>query len=63
MLDAGAPRRLESFVNGEWQAGQGDGQPLLDAATGAVHAHVGSQGLDFAGALEFAHDRARRCGR
>ncbi len=57
MLDAGAPRRLESFVNGEWQAGQGDGQPLLDAATGAVHAHVGSQGLDFAGALEFAHDR------
>ena len=47
------PRRLQSYLSGHWQAGQGEGSPLRDAATGEVVAHVGSEGLDLAGALDY----------
>ncbi len=47
------PRRLASYVSGAWTAGKGEGQPLLDAATGEVVALIDSKGLDFADALNY----------
>lgn len=48
------PRRLQSYVMGEWQDGQGAGRAIANAATGVTHAFIGSDGLDFAGALDWA---------
>ncbi|MCT4371401.1 phenylacetic acid degradation bifunctional protein PaaZ [Yangia mangrovi] len=57
MLDTGrTARRLESYVQGAWRAGEGAGKPLANAATGAVHAYIGSDGLDFAGALDWGRE-------
>ena len=42
-----APRRLESYVHGAWTAGKGEGQPLLDAATGETVALIEFQGSRF----------------
>lgn len=47
------PRRLNSYLCGAWLPGAGEGKPLRDAATGEVVALIGSEGLDFAGALDF----------
>ncbi|PQV53791.1 oxepin-CoA hydrolase/3-oxo-5,6-dehydrosuberyl-CoA semialdehyde dehydrogenase [Defluviimonas denitrificans] len=47
-----APRRLESYVCGGWTPGSGDGQTLLDAATGVPVATIDSRGLDFAAVLD-----------
>jgi len=44
-------RRLESYVEGAWRRGDGEGQPVLNAATGKVHALIGTEGLDFKAAL------------
>ncbi len=57
-MDATArtPRRLESYLCGEWQRGAGDGALLRDAATGAPVATIGSDGLDFAAALDFGRE-------
>mgnify|MGYP001794278065 CR=1 FL=1 len=44
-------RRLESYVEGAWRRGDGEGQPVLNAATGNVHALIGTAGLDFKAAL------------
>jgi oxepin-CoA hydrolase/3-oxo-5,6-dehydrosuberyl-CoA semialdehyde dehydrogenase len=44
-------RRLESYVEGAWRRGDGEGQPVLNAATGDVHALIGTEGLDFKAAL------------
>jgi oxepin-CoA hydrolase / 3-oxo-5,6-dehydrosuberyl-CoA semialdehyde dehydrogenase len=51
------PRRLESFVLGRWQAGKGAGKPLAAAATGETIAFIGSDGLDFKGALEYGREK------
>ncbi len=53
-----APRRLESYVLGHWVAGQRDGQPLRDAATGRVVATIDSTGVDFAASLAYGRDVA-----
>lgn len=45
------PRDLESFVGGRWTRGTGEGQVLLNAATGAPVARIDSTGVDFAEAL------------
>ncbi|MEB8386470.1 phenylacetic acid degradation bifunctional protein PaaZ [Rhodobacteraceae bacterium KMM 6894] len=55
-----APRRLESYVSGEWTRGAKDGVPLLDAATGAPVALIDSSGIDFAAALEWGRDKGGR---
>lgn len=49
-------RRLESYVGGAWRQGDGDGWPVLNAATGEVHALIGTEGLDFKGALEWGRE-------
>ncbi|RMC35604.1 phenylacetic acid degradation bifunctional protein PaaZ [Paracoccus alkanivorans] len=57
MLDHGrTARRLESYVQGAWRAGAGAGKPLANAATGQTHAVISSEGLDFAGALEWGRE-------
>lgn len=57
MLDSGEPRRLESYLSGAWRAGQGEGRPLANAATGKAHARIGAEGLDLAEALEWGRAR------
>ena len=40
--------KLQSYAQGKWVAGDGEGAALRDATTGTVVAHASSQGLDFA---------------
>ena len=56
MLDTQS-RRLQSYLKGDWQTGKGDGKPLADAATGETVAYIGSDGLDFTGALDYGRDK------
>jgi oxepin-CoA hydrolase/3-oxo-5,6-dehydrosuberyl-CoA semialdehyde dehydrogenase len=51
-----APRRLESYVGGQWVRGSRDGTLLLNAATGSPVALIDSTGVDFAGALAYGRD-------
>ena len=51
-------RRLESYVCGQWTPGAKEGQPLLDASTGELVAHIDSSGLNFAEVLEFGRSVA-----
>ncbi len=46
--------KLEHYVQGRWQAGDGDGAPLVSAVNGAALASITSAGLDFGGILEHA---------
>ncbi|SDE17129.1 oxepin-CoA hydrolase / 3-oxo-5,6-dehydrosuberyl-CoA semialdehyde dehydrogenase [Paracoccus isoporae] len=52
-----APRVLESYLCGQWQAGSKDGKPLLNAATGETVALIDATGLDFAAALQYGRER------
>lgn len=64
---------IQSYMNGAWVGGNGDGTELLNAVNGEPIGSVSSAGLDFAGALDYAretggpalrqlsfHERARR---
>lgn len=53
MSTTAAPRRLESLIRGRWTPGDREGAPLLDAATGALVAHVDATGIDMAAALDW----------
>jgi oxepin-CoA hydrolase / 3-oxo-5,6-dehydrosuberyl-CoA semialdehyde dehydrogenase len=46
--------RLDSYAQGQWVAGSGKGASLLNAITGEPVAEIGSQGIDFAGMLDYA---------
>ena len=50
------PRLLESYLGGAWVKGTGEGQLLLNAATGAPVARIDSSGADFAGALAYGRE-------
>ena len=52
--DEAMPRLLESYAAGRWYSAADDGQPLLDAATGAPVARLSSAGLDLAGMTAYA---------
>lgn len=45
---------LPSYLRGEWTVGTGTGVAIHDAITGEIVTHVSSEGLDFAGAVDFA---------
>lgn len=47
-------RVLESYVAGSWQAGDGEGDPLLDAVTGEEVARVSSRGIDLRAMVDHA---------
>ncbi|MDT0682198.1 phenylacetic acid degradation bifunctional protein PaaZ [Roseicyclus sp. F158] len=51
-----APRRLESYLSGRWSAGDGEGKPLADAATGETVAYIGAEGLDRGAALQWGRE-------
>ncbi|HEY6976172.1 MAG TPA: phenylacetic acid degradation bifunctional protein PaaZ [Chitinophagaceae bacterium] len=48
--------KLENFVMGKWVKGDGDGQQLYNAVTGAPIAIASSDGLDFKAILEFGRN-------
>ncbi len=52
-MNAQTPRRLKSYICGEWKEGAREGALLRDAGTGAPVALVDASGLDMAGALDF----------
>ena len=45
--------KLENYIQGAWVTGDGEGQVLYDAVTGEVISSATTQGLDFAGMLEY----------
>ncbi|WP_183099578.1 phenylacetic acid degradation bifunctional protein PaaZ [Nocardioides pelophilus] len=47
-------RVLQSYVAGSWQAGDGEGDPLLDAVTGDEVARVSSRGIDLRAMVDHA---------
>ncbi|GES49127.1 bifunctional aldehyde dehydrogenase/enoyl-CoA hydratase [Rhizobium sp. NBRC 114257] len=51
------PRRLESYVGGNWVAGAKEGVPLLDASTGVPVAFIDSSGIDFKQILAYGRDK------
>ncbi len=53
---ANRPRRLESYVCGQWVAGAREGVPLFDAATGAPVAVIDSSGIDFKAVLDHGRE-------
>lgn len=57
-VTAQTPRRLESYVCGEWAKGSREGKPLLNAATGDPVAFIDSSGIDFGAALSYGRDTA-----
>ena len=50
-------QELKSFVGGGWLAGSGSPQILLNPATEAPLAKAGSDGIDFAAALDYARSK------
>jgi oxepin-CoA hydrolase / 3-oxo-5,6-dehydrosuberyl-CoA semialdehyde dehydrogenase len=49
-----APRRLESFVQGEWVVSSGPGTDLFHAVTGEKVAEASTNGIDFKAMTEYA---------
>ncbi len=45
---------LQSYLGGKWQAGAGQGAPLMNPTTGDAVAWASSQGLDLSTALEYS---------
>src|SRR5471030_2793061 len=45
---------LESFIQGQWRTGSGQGVLIRDATSGAVVAEASAAGIDFAAALDYA---------
>ncbi|MCI4666196.1 MAG: 3,4-dehydroadipyl-CoA semialdehyde dehydrogenase [Neomegalonema sp.] len=52
--------KLESYVNGQWRAGAGEGRPLINASTGEEIARADATGLDLGAATQFARERGTR---
>ncbi|MFI5157209.1 MAG: phenylacetic acid degradation bifunctional protein PaaZ, partial [Chitinophagales bacterium] len=50
-------QKLGNFVAGKWLSGEGDGQTLFHAATGAPIYQASSKGIDFAGMLEYGRKK------
>ena len=48
--------KLGNYIQGQWAHGDGDGQMLYNAVTGAPVASASTQGLDFAEILKYARD-------
>ncbi len=54
---ANQPRRLESYVGGNWVVGAKEGVPLLDASSGVPVASIDSSGIDFKQILAYGRDK------
>jgi 3,4-dehydroadipyl-CoA semialdehyde dehydrogenase len=53
-----SPMKLANYVSGKWIEGKGDGIPLIDPVTGEELARATSDGIDLAGALDYARNKA-----
>jgi oxepin-CoA hydrolase / 3-oxo-5,6-dehydrosuberyl-CoA semialdehyde dehydrogenase len=49
--------KLENYVTGKWIAGDGEGQTLYNAVTGAPLGTTSTKGLDFASVLEYGRTK------
>ncbi len=49
--------RLESYLQGQWTSGEGDGSTLVDPASEQGVATASTKGLDFDGALRFGREK------
>ncbi len=47
---------LQSYLGGKWQAGAGDGTPLVNPCDGTVLASASSKGLDLKAALDYSRN-------
>src|ERR1700743_1218698 len=45
--------KIGNYVAGNWITGDGEGQPLYNAYTGAAIGHTSTKGLDFAAILDY----------
>ena len=50
------PIRIESYVEGRWVPGEGDGSPLVNPATGELLATASTTGIDLGAALRHARE-------
>ena len=48
--------KLESYLSGTWQSGQGDGRTFVNPVTGEELGRVDASGLDAAAAMDYARD-------
>ncbi len=48
--------KLANYVTGRWITGDGTGQPLYDAVNGSLIGHASTEGLDFAGILDYGRN-------
>lgn len=48
---------LQSYLEGEWKTGAGDGDVLVNPSTGVAVARASSKGLDLQSALDYARSR------
>lgn len=51
------PQDIQSFVQGEWFGSGAGARQIANAVTGQTFAQAGNEGLDFAGAVEFAKSK------
>ncbi|HEX2608327.1 MAG TPA: aldehyde dehydrogenase family protein, partial [Flavisolibacter sp.] len=49
-------KKLENYITGNWITGDGEGQALYDAVTGATVANATTKGLDFASILQYGRE-------
>src|SRR6266550_4297582 len=49
--------KLENYITGKWMTGDGEGQPLYNAATGVLITHASSKGIDFKAAIDYARQK------
>jgi len=50
-------KKLENYITGRWVTGDGEGQALYDAVTGAPVAAATTKGLDFAAVLQYGREK------
>ena len=49
--------KLESYINGKWVAGTGEGTPMFDAVTGETIGYATTEGLDIPAALAYGRTK------
>ncbi len=49
----------QSYINGRWTQGKGEGQPIYDAVTGEHFTNINIEGLDIPGVLEYGRKEGK----
>jgi oxepin-CoA hydrolase / 3-oxo-5,6-dehydrosuberyl-CoA semialdehyde dehydrogenase len=56
-LKKSATNKIENYVLGKWQAGDGEGTPQYNAFTGQIISTASSEGLDYGAMCKFAREK------